>query len=87
MSYKVETGIVIPPRRAANMKYPFDRMRVDDSFFIPASEVCETPEDIDLCSRLLGGAYHSYGRRHKMKYVQRQCFEGKIHGFRIWRVE
>ena len=83
--YRVEVGIPVPRKKAISLKYPFNDMRTGDSFFVPVNEVCKDSDNPDKCSRTLSGAAWSYGERHNMKFIHRQCVEKDIRGFRVWR--
>jgi hypothetical protein len=79
--YKIEKGIPVPERRFGVGKlYPFDGMKVGDSFFIP----CETKE---LQKSLISNVHASKKHRgEKLAHVKITCrkVEG---GVRCWRYE
>lgn len=68
---EVESGIPLPDRaRVRSPKYPFDEMKVGDSFLIPGD--VKKPTLIALAAR----------KRHRPKlFTVRETSEG----FRIWR--
>lgn len=66
---KIESGIPIPPA------YPFDALRVGDSFFVPG-----------LSQRQLALAAYAARRRTKHRYTVRAVEEAAVKGARAWRV-
>ena len=71
--YRVEQGVEIPPAQNIRLKYPFNVMQIGDSF------------SCDIKDRGTIEAYsHSYGKRHKMKFVTRSIDEKTG---RLWRIE
>ena len=80
--FKVEAGIPIPPRSAKlgarkDSKYPFARMEVGDSFFIPTTG----PKD-PAYKRLLSSV--SQAKRRFGINLQSRVVDG---GVRVWRLE
>lgn len=76
---KIEKGISIPP--AHPRKYPFDKMDVGDSFFVPFENI----NAVTLYNRIKSSAkqysrMHHNGTRHFVGRILRK--EG---GIRIWR--
>lgn len=68
MSYEIEKGIKVPTK--AHSKYPFDKMKVGDSFLVPAEQQNH--------ARVTA---YAYAKRNNIKIVVRKV-DG---GFRIWR--
>ena len=56
------------------MKYPFDKMKVGDSFLVPS----------DVTRQAVAVAASRYGKAHNMKFSTRQLKDGS---FRCWRIE
>jgi len=73
--YKIEKKIPIPPlHKTRPSDYPFEQMKVGDSFLIPNSEDCEAKAR---------GFPYTEARKKGMKMTRRRVPEG----FRFWRVE
>jgi len=70
--FKVEKNIPMPQGRAGSAKYPFDKLEVGDSFFIPGVK-----------GREFAGTAYSNGKRNRMKFSVRSV----AGGCRCWRVE
>lgn len=68
----IDKGIPIPKERPAALKYPFDKMRVGDSFSVPA-----------LDRNLVSSAAYHYGRRHGMSFTVRTSSKEQ----RVWRIK
>jgi hypothetical protein len=88
--FKLDSGIAIPTDfRTTELKYPFEEMRVGDSFFA-------APEYEDETVKRLAGrmaqARQAYRKRkakqgEEVRFTQRQWTEDGVAGQRIWRVE
>jgi len=86
-----ETGILIqgnvplPEDRRANVKYPFGKMKVGDSFFITVPE----GDNADRLKNRLSQASRTFGKRQdpERKYILRTRLENEISGVRVWRTE
>jgi hypothetical protein len=73
---KVEKGVPLPPPVWRKSRiYPFDSMKVGDSFFVPGG-------DRQSYSKAISAA-HYYGKKHDMKFRIR----GVEGGCRVWRIE
>ena len=70
MELKIEEGIPIPKMRLR--KYPWEDMKVGDSFFVP-----------DGNNNTIQTAASYAGKRHNRKYCTRQVNGG----IRVWRIE
>lgn len=80
---KVEKGVPLPfgKARGYQRRYPFDKMKVGDSFFIPSND----PEV--RRTNLLNAAahYRNWSRKPSDKHFRvKTALEGK--GFRVWRI-
>jgi len=64
----IDSNVPMPTR------YPFDKMKVGDSFLVPS----------DVTRQAVAVAATRYGRKHNMKFSTRQLKDG---GFRCWRTE
>lgn len=75
--YEIEKGIKLPepiiPGRPAS-KYPWRKMNIGDSFFVPVNEV--------KLSSLYTMASHA-GGYHNKKFTVRKVTDG----FRVWRTK
>ena len=69
--YQIDKGVPTPGKE---IKYPFARMDVGDSFFIPGGN-----------SSSRGGIYQS-ARNAGVKVSMRQVEESGVKGVRVWRV-
>lgn len=81
--FKVEQGIELPPkpepgRRA--YKYPWDEMKVGDSFFVPAEE----GRARKMGQQIIGGGHTRARRQNQRRVFTFRQVEG---GVRIWRVQ
>lgn len=68
---KIESDIPYPKRLSLAEKYPFGKMKVNDSFYT------------ELSRKLIAGAASRYGRRNNKRFSIRS--EGS--GCRVWRIE
>lgn len=78
MLLEIEKGIEVPSGRCET-KYPFSRMEVGDSFFVPCAQAVKRKLQSNL------GAYGlrcASNQKSGQKFVTRQV-EG---GIRVWRV-
>lgn len=74
MNYKIEKDVPISGKWAKSTrktKYPFGKMKKNDSFYVPDKEAGNW------------AAPYAYGRDHNKTFVVRS--EGK--GVRVWRVK
>jgi hypothetical protein len=72
--FRIDKTIPPPPSRAANYKYPFDRLEVGDSIFLA---------DKRSRAEFSGSLYQLKPKR----FVSRMVTEkGKV-GVRVWRIE
>lgn len=79
--FEIESDIPIPsPRIRYSSKYPWDGMKVGDSFFVPAPDDGATISVIR--QRLTNGAWYQ-ARRHGTTHRIRRVPDG----VRVWRVE
>lgn len=69
--FKIEKGIPLPRRSAANKKYDFGAMKIGDSMLCAGVE----PKEVR-------GVAHAAGKREGMKFATRTV-EG---GVRVWRI-
>lgn len=73
----LEKGIPIPPNpNDTKGLYPFDKMKIGDSFFAPGKTTT------DLCRRSL-----YWSARLGTRYVSRMRRENEVMGTRCWRIE
>ena len=76
--YKIDTKIPIPSIRNKNGRYPFDTLKVGDSFFVPA-------EGANVVA--VRSAAYMYAKSHlDYKVTARLVEEDGVKGVRIWRV-
>lgn len=87
MHYEIEKKIEIPPRgvRTTRRKYPFNKLGIGDSFFVPIEELSYSKDP----SSLVSSAASVYGRRKGGKFVTRQVLNenGEVSGYRVWRID
>lgn len=72
--FPVESDIPVPKRMRAGSKYPFVKLEVGDSFFVPKES---------QRAKIVRNAADDYAKRHGVKFRVLQV-EG---GCRCWRVE
>lgn len=72
MSFAIETGVPIPKKGSSRLVYPFGKMNVGDSFFIPNG----CANSLNSCAR------NALGRGN---YVIRKCTVSGVTGMRVWR--
>lgn len=76
MSIEIKKNIPIPKGRSGShgrpTKYPFGKMDIGDSFFIPKDSAGSASQ----CASI-------YKKKHGGNFTRRQV----VGGFRIWRVE
>lgn len=82
---KVERPSAKLKRRWRRSKYPFDKMEIDNSFFLKATEKVPARK---LCMRLSSAAYH-YVRRKKLdsQFTVRSVITDEAKGVRVWRIK
>jgi len=74
MPLRIDKNVPIPPPVSSG-KYPFKRMDIGDSFFIP---LCKTrPEESLRCS------IYNCAKRARMKVTMRKV----TGGYRCWRIQ
>ena len=72
MTFEIEKGVpLIAAHRTRPEKYPWTKMNVGDSFFVPGVSI-----------QTMVGSATPAGRRHGRKYTTRKV-EG---GVRVWRI-
>jgi len=69
--FRIEKGIPIPSRR--NGSYPFDQMKVGDSFVVTGEQ----------CKSIHQALYYQ-NTKSNMKFTGRKLDEGK---YRVWRIK
>ena len=71
---RVQKGIPLPPKQVGGRrsKYPYARMEIDDSFFLPYRKTFTVPKMPALAGR---------------KFVRRLVTESGVQGVRVWRTE
>lgn len=75
--YKIEKGIPIPEGcgRWGNAKYPWERMEVGDSFFVPGRAAAD-----------MSGARQNAAKRFGRAYGTKNETKDGVRGVRVWRV-
>lgn len=77
--YKIDKGIAMERKREASTRFPFNKMKIGDSFFIP-----DTDQAPGTVSSSVYSAANSYNRTHNTKIrVAIRKTEG---GVRVWRI-
>tara|TARA_R100001086_G_scaffold236180_1_gene159522 strand:- start:218 stop:493 length:276 start_codon:yes stop_codon:yes gene_type:complete len=88
--FKLTSNIPVPTDfRSTELKYPFEDMKVGDSFFIAPEYEDET---VKRLSNRIAQARQSYQKRcikqgNEVRFTQRMWVEEEVAGCRIWRVE
>lgn len=78
MSYEIESNVP-PPKKSQRNKYPFDDMKVGDSFFVPL-------EKADPSSVRNSAFSHAQRRDDFAVSVRHVTKDGVKTGVRVWRV-
>lgn len=78
-TYKVDKGIPMERKKHVFARFPFDKMKIGDSFFVPKED--QNPEGVGAS---IYSAANSYNRFHGTKIrVSTRKQEG---GVRVWRI-
>ena len=72
---KLDANIPIPPLKGGQPKYPWESMKVGDSFFAPV------PHSV------LYSASYARTKKHNAGYKTRSVVENGVQGCRTWRVK
>ena len=76
--YTIENNVpVTTVRKPRKIQYPFDKLDINQSFFVP-----EKGKNMTQVRSLA----YAWGKRHGVKLVVRTAIEGGVFGARIWRV-
>ena len=76
MTFKIESGVPAPAPRfipKRKRKYPFDQMKINDSFFVPNGKV-----------NTISVSVAQFHQKNKPKRLTCRTVEG---GVRVWRVK
>jgi hypothetical protein len=76
--YKVDKGIEMPSLGRSTCPYPFDKLQIGDSFFVPIDGKVE--------NKVRSSAYH-FARVWDVKIKIRLMHENGVWGLRVWRVK
>jgi hypothetical protein len=83
MSYPIEKGTPVPESLGFGQpKYPFGKMDIGDSFFVPLDGL--HPATIKV--RLSSAGYHFRKHNAGFRFSHRNAVEGDVPGVRVWRV-
>ncbi len=88
--YKIDSEVPVPTDfRSTELKYPFEEMKVGDSFFIPPRSEEETVKGL---GNRVAQARQTYQKRmarreEEVRFTQRMRTEDDVTGYRIWRVQ
>lgn len=74
---EVDRAIPLPTKEMSNYKYPFNKMKVGESFHVD----CDGPSG--KTARRVRSAAANYGKRNGCKFITR-AEEG---GIRVWRLK
>jgi len=75
--FAIASGLPIPEtRQGAPCKYPWDKLAVGDSFFIPGKT-----------SQTISPARQSAEHTRGTKYASRTVEENGVRGVRVWRIK
>lgn len=78
--YKVEKGIKMARKKDASSRFPFDKMKVGDSFFIPKED-----QDPLAVPASIYSAANSYNRTHGTK-IKMSVRKNEL-GTRVFRIQ
>lgn len=78
MEYIIESNIPIPSKRNGYGKYPFDEMKVGDSFLLEESN--------KVTMKALRSYAYSYAKKHmkEAKFAVRNTEDNQL---RVWRIK
>jgi hypothetical protein len=78
--YKVDKGITMERKRSISIRFPFDKMKIGDSFYIPKED-----QDPMAVPASIYSAANSYNRAHgtKIKMAVRKDEKGT----RVFRIQ
>jgi hypothetical protein len=80
IEYKVESQVPMPRKVMDRCRFPFDKMKIGDSFFIPKKDQDPTKARISIYA-----ASNSFNKNHKTDYkMSSRIVEG---GLRVWRIK
>ncbi len=72
--FEIESDIPLPPTLAGRpAKYPWDKMKLGDSFFSP--------------NRNVSTCVSHTNKKSGMKFTVRKSTKGGVEGWRVWRIE
>lgn len=84
MTFKIEKGIPLAESHyGRRLSYPFNLMKVGDSFFVPLSGKLYPSDGRDTADRRVRNASLSYAKTHNIKFTVRSV-KG---GVRCWRIK
>lgn len=80
--YKIESHIPIPDKLHSGgpkKKYPFDKMKVGDSFIVECSK--------ELSKKVSASLKNATRRLHGPQFITKYVEEKEAFGVRIWRIQ
>lgn len=87
--YEIEKGIPMPAANRGHDGYPWRKMEVNDSFFVPFKPEETTPESHRKAQRRIAIAANAFAKRLRQKRGEPCRFSTRIEpsGIRVWREE
>ena len=82
-TYPIESFIPIPQKYAVKQRYPWKKLQVGQSFFVPSEF---SAHDLEPLWNTLTSCRANAQRKTGFKFTMRQCREKGINGIRIWRI-
>lgn len=76
----IDHGIPIPRRKLISELYPWHKLEVGDSFFVPL-----TGSDLRTLQNRLRARASQYAYFNKIILTTRTTYEGGVYGVRVWR--
>lgn len=96
LKIKIEKNIPIKKqtkisKRLLGWKYPFDKMKVGNSFFIPIKPISKNPKDnyrlIDKLQETICGSAMYYKKHVNPKFQYTTQMQASPPGVRVWRIK
>lgn len=82
VEFKIEKSVPIPTGKADRDRYPFNEMKVGDSFFVPLS----THKNVTVLQTNLMGNARYFTQKNNPDWKFKSKMDGEK-GVRIWRVK
>tara|TARA_R110002095_G_C4147660_1_gene229363 strand:- start:426 stop:749 length:324 start_codon:yes stop_codon:yes gene_type:complete len=80
---QIDIGVPLPEDTRSGARYPFNKMEVNDSIFIPLKE----GDNGQRLKNRLSQATRTYGKKQdpEQHFILRYRLENEVSGVRVWR--